>query len=301
MKCAKCKQAAVFLSPTLCKKHFLVYVEKKVAATIKKYKLVTKKDKVVVAVSGGKDSLTILYLLRKYTKNIVALCIDEGIAGYRATTIEDMKRFCEKYDVQYHIVSYKEEVKYSLDEMKVLLKEKPCTICGAFRRYFLNKKARELGATKLVTGHNMDDESQAIVMNLLRHQPDILPRLGPMTGAIKDSKFIPRVKPLYFLSEKEIAAYALLQDFGIHFTECPNVVHAYRAGVGDLLNTMEKQYPGTKERVVKQFVAQLPKIRKKFMHEEKVEHCQSCGEPSAGSVCKACQLLVKIKETGKVA
>ena len=291
MKCTTCKQIAVFLNPTLCKKHFIRYVEKKVANTIKKYNLITKKDNVVVAVSGGKDSLSVLYLLQKYTKNIIALCIDEGIVGYRATTIEDMKTFCEKHDIRYVIVSYKEEVKYSLDEMKVLLKEKPCTICGAFRRYFLNKKARELGATKLVTGHNMDDESQAIVMNLLRHQPDILPRLGPITGALKDRYFIPRVKPLYFLSEKEIAAYALLQEFGIHFTECPNVVHAYRAGVGDLLNNMEKQYPGVKEHIVKQFVEKLPKIRKKFMHEEEVAHCESCGEPAAGRVCKACQLL----------
>lgn len=299
MKCTKCSKNAVFLEPTFCKKHFLGYVEKKVYATIKKWKLLSPKDKIVVAVSGGKDSLTILYLLRKYMKNpkkLIALCIDEGIEGYRPSTIEDMVRFCTKWNIPYHIVLYKDEFGQSLDVMKTLLKEKPCTICGAFRRYLLNKKARELGATKLVTGHNLDDESQAILMNLAKHQLEILPRLGPATGVVRDKQFIPRVKPLYFLTEKEIAAYAFLQDFGIRFIECPNAVEAYRGEIGAVLNEMEKVYPGAKQRIIKQFVRKLPEIKKKFQQQEAVQHCQNCQEPCTGNVCKACQLLEKLEK-----
>lgn len=296
MKCIKCKHAAVFINPTYCKNHFLNYVEKKADATIKKYKLITKKDKVVVGVSGGKDSLTVLYLLKKYAKNIVALCIDEGIVGYRPTTIKDMKQFCEKYQIPYKIVSFEKEMGMSLDKMKVLLKEKPCTICGAFRRYLLNKKARELGATKLVTGHNMDDEAQAVLMNLMRHQTEILPRLGPITGVAKDEKFIPRVKPLYFLTEKEIAAYAYLQDFGIKYVECPNALHAYRAEVGNTLSALEKSFPGTKQRIIKQFVHALPRIRKKIKQRHPVQYCQSCQEPCVGQLCKSCQLLEQLQQ-----
>lgn len=299
MKCIRCTNVAVFITPTYCKKHFLQYVEKKADATIKKYQLITSQDKVVVGVSGGKDSLTVLYLLRKYAKNLIAICIDEGIEGYRPITIEDMKQFCEKYGIQYFLVSFENEMGMPLDKMKALLKENPCTICGAFRRYLLNKKAREHGATKLVTGHNLDDEAQAIVMNLLRHQTELLPRLGPITGAITDAKFIPRVKPLYFLTEKEIAAYAYLQNFGVNYVECPNALHAYRAVVGNMMCELELQFPGTKQRIIKQFVHALPMIRKKIKQKHSVKYCQNCQEPCVGMFCKACQLLEKLQQSRK--
>lgn len=292
MKCKKCNCQAVFLNPQLCRKHFLYYVEKKVDATITKYKLITKKDKIVVGVSGGKDSLSILYLLRKYTKNIVAVCIDEGIEGYRPETIKDMEAFCQKYKIQYVIVSFEKVFGKPLDVMKTFLKEKPCTICGTFRRYLLNKTARKLGATKLVTGHNLDDESQAILMNLFRHQLDILPRLGPVTGVNKEEQFIPRIKPLYFLAEKEIAAYAFLQDFGIKYVECPNALRAYRAEVGEVLHDVEALYPHAKQNLVEWFMK-----KKKVIPSLKVQiqHCQNCQEPSAGKYCKTCQLLMKLE------
>ncbi len=289
MRC--CTQPAVFSS--LCKKHFLASVEKKVHNTLKKYKLLSKKDKIIVGVSGGKDSLTILYLLRTWGYDVIALCIDEGIAGYRPRTIEDMKAFCVRFDVPYVVVSYQEEFGKTLDEMKLILKEKPCTICGAFRRYLLNKKARELGATKLVTGHNLDDEAQAVLMNLLKHQTALLPRLGPITGMVKDGAFIPRVKPLYFVTEKEIAAYAFLRGLGVRYVECPNALRAYRAKVGDTLNDLERLYPGAKKRLLERFVTHLPLLRKKI-HASALQHCKSCSEPCVGEYCKACLLLERM-------
>jgi tRNA-5-methyluridine54 2-sulfurtransferase len=292
MKCTKCVNKAIFISPTYCKNHFISYIENKIKSTIKKHKLIKKSDTIVVGVSGGKDSLTILYLLRKH-KNIIALCIDEGIANYRDTTIEDMKAFCTKHKITYKIVSYKKEFGLTLDEMLKKLNVKPCTICGALRRYLLNKTARELGATKMVTGHNMDDEAQAVLMNLFRHQIDILPRLGPITGMIKDKRFVPRIKPLYFLTEKETAAYSFLMDFGIKYTVCPNAAQAYRGEIGEFLNEMEKEYPGTKENILKQFVDSLPTLRKKTKPAS-IHACTQCNEPCMQDMCKACQYLVKL-------
>lgn len=297
MKCTRCSEKAVFLHPTLCKKHFCQHVEKKVDGTIKKWKLITKKDKIVVGVSGGKDSLTLLSLLQKHNKNLLALCIDEGIAGYREHTVRDMKKFCVQYSIPYKIISYKTEFGLTLDEMLAKLKEKPCTVCGTFRRYLLNKKAREFGATKLATGHNMDDEAQAVLMNVFRHQFDILPRLGPLTGVVQDSYFIPRIKPLYEVTEKETAAYAFLQGFSIQFTECPHSVHAYRGEVGEFLNNLEKEHRGTKKRVLRWFLKQLPALKKTGI-KAPVQHCVSCHEPCMQKICKACSYLIKLNIIG---
>lgn len=287
MKCTKCSKKAVY--GMYCKQHFCASVEARVAKVLKQY--VSKKDKVIVAVSGGKDSLTVLSLVSKYAKTI-ALCIDEGIAGYRDVTVNDMRSFCNQRDIEYVVVSFKDEFGFMLDDMAKKLKENPCTICGAFRRYILNKKARELGATLLVTGHNMDDESQAIMMNLMRHQVDLLPRLGPKTGVVKDDRFIPRVKPLYFVSEKEVAAYAFLNGFTVTYKECPYAVSAYRADVCDFLNSIELLYPKAKQKIINAFVKRLPVLKKKTVKD--VNYCRKCSEPCVGDICKACQLLEKL-------
>ncbi|HAB51479.1 MAG TPA: tRNA lysidine(34) synthetase TilS, partial [Ignavibacteriales bacterium] len=73
-----------------------------------------------------------------------------------------------------------------MDEMLKILKVKPCTICGIFRRYLLNKKSKELKLTKLATGHNLDDEAQSIMMNQMKNNMNASARLGPKTGISND-------------------------------------------------------------------------------------------------------------------
>ncbi|MFH1668554.1 MAG: tRNA 2-thiocytidine biosynthesis TtcA family protein, partial [Candidatus Woesearchaeota archaeon] len=248
MKCKICKEKAVFSDPALCKKHFISYYEKKVSDTIRKYKLINKTDKVCVATSGGKDSTSVLYLVQKFLKpkksQLQALLIDEGIEGYRDKTIDDLVRFCSVNKIQLKIISFKEAFGKTLDRILASqkIKLKPCTICGTLRRYLLNKHAR--GFDVIVTGHNLDDECQAVMMNLLRQQTEILSRLGPVTGIVKRKGFVQRVKPLYFCSEKETALYALLMGFEVSFNECPNIVNSYRADVREMINDYESQHHG---------------------------------------------------------
>src|SRR3989344_1431121 len=212
MSCKKCIESPVIKltnSPvSLCKSCFIKYFEKKVKKTISDYKLIDKNDHIVIAVSGGKDSTSLLYLIKKIVGErkdikITALAIDEGIHNYRDESLEFLKGFCKKLKVNLKIVSYKEEFGKSLDEILKTYKGIPCSICGVLRRYLLNKKAKELNATKLATGHNLDDESQSIVMNYFKNNTEVLARLGPITGVKRNPKFIPRIKPLYLLTEKE--------------------------------------------------------------------------------------------------
>lgn len=301
MKCKKCKDNAVLASPNYCQEHFMAYLETKVKKTITQFKLLTQNDKIVVAVSGGKDSLTLLYLLNKWYKRITALAIDEGIHGYREHTLVTLKQFCKQYKIPLHIVSYKKEFGKSLDDfLKQNPEMKPCTLCGAFRRYLLNKKARELGASKIATGHNLDDEAQVIVMNLLRASPSQSARLGPSSGIIKDKRFIPRVKPLYLCAEKEITIYSHLKNFGIQYGECPNIVKSMRYDVGNLLNEYEQEHKGTKLSIINTFLKELALLKKTFSTEQELGTCKHCGEPANTTICKTCLLLEQVEKNKSV-
>ena len=152
----------------LCRSHFIDYFENKVLKTIRQFELLDKEENLGVALSGGKDSLTVLHILNKLSQQnpkirVNAIAIDEGIAGYRDKTLETAKEFCEKNSIKLNIFSYKKEFGLTLDEMLEILDVKPCSICGIFRRYLLNKKSKALKLTKLVTGHNLDEDRKSVV------------------------------------------------------------------------------------------------------------------------------------------
>lgn len=284
----------------LCKEHFSEYFESKVFKTISQFNLIDKEENLGVALSGGKDSLTLLFILSKLAaKNpkikLHAICIDEGIEGYRNKTIITAKEFCKKNDVPLDIYSYEKEFKMSLDKMLKTLDIKPCTMCGIFRRYLLNKKSKELNFTKLATGHNLDDEAQSIVMNQFKNNLMASARLGPISGIKKNRAFVPRIKPLYLCSEKEVATYAFINGILDDFTECPNVVKSYRAQVRDMLNNFENNNLGTKNAIVNSFLEILPELKEKYKFGE-AGMCKECGEVASKDKCNACKLLDRLEK-----
>ena len=295
----------------LCKNHFIEYFEGKVFKTIRQFDLIGRKEHLGVALSGGKDSLTLLHLLSKLSKQnpkikLTAIAINEGIHGYRAKTLAAAGKFCEKNKVPLHIYSYEEEFGMPLDSMLKTLDVKPCTICGIFRRYLLNKKSRELGFTKLATGHNLDDEAQSIVMNQFKNNIEASARLGPKAG-IKDAgtasgtnsvgnkSFVPRIKPLYLCTEKEVTAYAFINNLLDSFNECPNVAESYRARVRDMLNNFENENPGTKYAIINSFLQALPGLKERFKN-GKANSCKECGEPASKDKCNACIFVEKLEK-----
>jgi uncharacterized protein (TIGR00269 family) len=290
MKCSKCREPGVFSNPYLCKKHFINKVENRILKTIRDYKLIGKADKVIVAASGGKDSTVCLHLLSKHY-NVRALAIDEGIPGYRDKTLTDLRAFCGSHSIPLTIVSAREECGTTLTQMVSRQDLKPCTLCGALRRHLLNLHARRMGATRLATGHNLDDEVQTIMMNMLRNQPLQSARLSPSTGVIRDPRFVQRVKPLYFCTEREIAAYAFLQGYKINYTECPHAHASYRALVRDQLNVLEHSHPSSKANIVRSFLKTLPSLKRKYAATGRLGECVRCAEPSQNEVCKFCQIM----------
>lgn len=301
--CRKCDIKPVIVLQNnragMCKSCFFKYFERKFNRTISQFKLIEPNEKIGVAVSGGKDSLSLLYLLDKIKDRkrfrMEALLIDEGIKGYRDKTIKDAKRFCKELGIKLTIVSYKDEFGCTLDQMLKKLNMKPCSVCGVFRRYLLNKYSVKLNFDKLATGHNLDDEVQTILMNQFRSNQEVSARLGPITGIKENKKFVRRIKPFYLITEKETATYSYLKNFNIPFCECPNNAHAYRIEVRNFINNFEQKYPGTKHSIINSFLNILPSLKEKYKNQEEIKYCRICGEPSSRNACQACELKSKLK------
>ncbi len=287
----------------LNKLEFIKYFEEKVFKTIRKFNLFELDDKIVVAVSGGKDSITVLYLVQKYLKkknlekNITALVIDEGINDYREHTIKFLKEFCKKLNVNLHIESYKNLYGKTLDNSVKILRDKnlnisPCNICGTFRRNSLNIVSRKLGATKVVTGHNLDDECQNVLLNIFKNNYKILARIGPNNGVVLDGKFIPRVKPLYLCTEKEVRLYTILKGFDVGFDECPYAKDSFRQNIGNMINKLEDKHRGVKHSIINFYLEIQDSLKEKYMKDEgkDVSYCSICGEPSQRDICNTCSL-----------
>lgn len=254
-----------------------------------------KKDKVIVAASGGKDSTVVLYLLKNLGYDVYALTIDNGIGKYSKGNLERIRNFCKANKIKLYETSLRKEFRYSLKKITDKVNVHSCMVCGVLRRYLLNRLARKIKATKVVTGHNLDDEAQSILMNLFRTSMKLSARLGPITGLIKDKRFIPRVKPLYFVSEDEIAEFSKKMKFDVLYSRCPFATDSFRNRIRNLLNGYEKKNPGTKKRVVENFLSDLNDLKKFYKPKTEMNYCKDCGEPSRQEICNSCRIIGMLK------
>jgi uncharacterized protein (TIGR00269 family) len=272
--------------------------EKTVKNTIKEYKLFTKKDNILVACSGGKDSTVALYLLNKWGYNVEGLIVDLEIGKYSQTNLDNTINFCKEHDIKLNVVSFREDFGYNKCKIEAILKSKgttlnSCSICGVLRRYMLNKKSREMGFDKIVTGHNLDDEAQAIMMNFLRNTMNLQSRLGPISGNIKDKRFIPRVKPLYFCLEDDIRKYSKSKGFVVLYDRCPCIVDSFRNKIRCIMNDLSNDSK-VKKTIVKNFIKMLPKLKKDKKNTKELLSCSNCDEPTTEKTCTTCKILERL-------
>jgi len=270
-------------------------LENKVKKVIMDYNLINEGDKVAVALSGGKDSVLTLHILDKllceneFDFELLAIAIDEGISGYREDGTESARNNASVLGVEYHEVSLESEMGFSLDEAAQFF-QTACVPCGVFRRYLLNRTAHQLGADKLATGHNLDDEVQSFLMSFARADVRRFAKFGPKQERIHP-KMVPRIKPLWLVPEKEVGMWAVMNEVDVHMAECPYAYQSLRSRLKNYLNHLEENRPGTKLNLLQFFQKNLQIEKKKV----KINECQICGEPSSASICKACEMQEFIK------
>lgn len=302
MKCRKCSsKASVNMRQhklALCKEHYLAWIPEQTGRFIKKYEMFTRAEKILVAVSGGKDSLALWDILVRLEYQVDGLYIGLGIDGETVYSSESQRlaqKFADENNLTLHVVDVEKEYGQPIPALADITRRgrgRPCSVCGLAKRHVMNRIARDLGYAVLATGHNLDDEAAVLFANTLRWSGDLLLRQGPVLP--ERPGLARKVKPLCRFYEREMTAYALLRGIEYIYEECPYAAGSTTTYYKELLNQLETERAGTKLA----FYVKFLEARKQGLF---VEHdharasltsCPNCGQPtSASGLCSFCRLL----------
>ncbi|MBN1167263.1 MAG: TIGR00269 family protein [Methanospirillaceae archaeon] len=294
--CSFCSRAAVILGSDektrLCQDHLLEDLLRRVNDTIQTNNLIQPGDHIAVALSGGKDSTALILLLSSILKSrtditVTAITIDEGITGYREETLQNAKNMVKILGINHYILSFAELFGKDLDHLLLGKTHRACTICGVLRRKALTVAARTIGATKIATGHNRDDEAQSVLMNVMR---------GDITRLVQDSRegspglFLPRIKPLSAIYEKELLIYLYVTGHYIELPECPYASTALRREIREIISLFRYKHPEACDGLI-DFRDKVRNCNLLTPDPNTIQHCRICKEPCNGDICQACLIL----------
>ena len=309
MNCGKCKTKAVINLPrhnaAFCKDCFTTFVHEQVARAIKSFKMFTPEDRLLVAVSGGKDSLALWHILLTLGYRADALYVNLGIGGYSEESHRKVQHYADTVAAAHgakllvHVVE--QEAGAGIRELATMLHRPTCSTCGTIKRYQFNRAAVEQDYDVMATGHNLDDEAARLLGNVLHWQEEYLDKQGPALPASVEG-FAKKVKPLCRLSEREIAAYAVVNRIDYIVEECPMAKGSKMILYKEVLNRLETESPGTKQRfywgfLEKQTKPDAPKQSMAEKDQRTLHPCQSCGQPTTADTCSYCKMMAKAKRT----
>ncbi len=307
MLCRKCKTKAVINLPqhnrAFCPPCFTDFLHTQVLRGIKAQHMFTKTERILVAVSGGKDSLALWQILLHLGYRVDALYVDLGIGTYSEQSREKVNRFthdvASRYDSTLHIHTVAEEEGAGIKDLATLLHRPTCSTCGTMKRYQFNRIAVQNEYDVMATGHNLDDEASRLLGNVLRWQTEYLDKQSPTLPASVDG-FARKVKPLYRLTEREIAAYAVINKIDYQVEECPMAKGSKMLLYKEILNRLETESPGTKQRFYWGFLEKQAAERQHAtdmidQDRERLHPCATCGQPTSAEICSYCKMMAKAK------
>ncbi|MCE4602629.1 MAG: TIGR00269 family protein [Desulfurococcales archaeon] len=298
-RCSVCGSPAVahirYQRRYLCERHLIEYVESKIRRSMSRYKMVRPGYRVLVPVSGGKDSATVLAVLSRLSREtgfeVIALHIDLGIGEYSVKSKEASMKAAGKLGVPLVIVSVKEITGYTIPELARKAKRPVCSVCGLVKRYLINLVAMEIDADAVALGHNADDLAVYSMKSFITQDLSNLPKLGPKTESIPGLA-VGRIRPLYEVYEKESYLYALLTGTPFLHEECPNVdFNSMENRLKVHINSLEEEKPGVKITMLRNMAKRIKDYPKPKLP---ISKCKHCGLLSSGDECSFCRLTRRI-------
>jgi tRNA-5-methyluridine54 2-sulfurtransferase len=298
MKCTVCRGPAVIdlrrHNANFCGEHFLKFCRDQVARAIDDHDMIAPGQRVLVAVSGGKDSLALWDLLLSLGYHVDGMTIGLGIGDYSETSTAASVAFAAERGLELTTVDLRGDYGYDIPTAAAVTRRVPCSSCGMSKRHLIDKAALDGGYDVVATGHNLDDEAAVLLGNVLRWQTEYLGRQVPV---LEERPGFPRkVKPLIRLSERETAAYCVVRGIDYVVDECPMAAGNRHLRYKDALNGIEAASPGTKHAFYFEFLA---KASDRFRPEataaqDGLTPCASCGSPTTGAVCAFCRLVDRV-------
>ncbi|MGH2596687.1 MAG: ATP-binding protein [Actinomycetota bacterium] len=295
MKCNRCGGPAVIEvrrhNAAYCKGCFIHVFQEQVKRAIKQQRMFAGGDRILVAISGGKDSLALWDVLLDLGYDATGLYLGLGIGSYSTRSGEVTKGFAADRGAELVVVDLERDYGYDIPTAGKKGSRSTCAVCGLSKRYVFNRAALEGGFDVIATGHNLDDEAATLLGNTLRWQTDFIARQAPALPA-KDG-MVKKVKPLFRLSELETAAYAFLRGIDYIVEECPLVAGNAQLRYKDAMNAIEADSPGTKAQF---FLGYLERGRPLFTRADDAElsPCERCGQPTTSKFCAFCRARAQI-------
>ena len=304
MRCRKCGEKAVINMRqhrlSLCKQHYLEWLPAQIQKTIKKYGMFSEHDRILVAVSGGKDSLALWDILWKLGFHTEGLYINLGINSeitYSNRSMKFAQEFANNRSLTLHIADIKKDHGESIPEISIRTRrgrDKPCSLCGLIKRHIMNRFALDGQYNVLATAHNLDDEAAILLANTLDWSLEFLARGKPVLSS--KPGFVKKVKPFFRTYEREAAAYAILRRIEYMRDECPFSTDSKQLYYKKYLNEWEETRPGTKLRFYLNYLKAISHGAFPGTQESAgqlaQQRCSQCGQPTnTGGLCAFCKLF----------
>lgn len=294
-KCRSCKEPAVIDLPrhnaNFCAEHLLQLCRRQMAKAIDDYSMFGTDDRLLVAVSGGKDSLALWDMLIEAGYDADGFYVGLGIGEYSDESGEYVRSFAAERGLTLLTVDLREEYGYDIPTAARATKRVPCSACGMSKRHLFDKAAKDGGYDAVVTGHNLDDEAAVLLGNVLHWDVGYLARQLPVLGA-RDG-FPRKAKPLVRLTERETAAWCLIRGIDYLVEECPIAAGNRHLHHKDVLNAIEKESPSTKSAFYLNFIENMAPLLsgQTATANGELSDCERCGAPTTGEVCAFCRLV----------
>lgn len=293
MKCTVCREPAIIdirrHNSNFCAEHFLRLCRDQTAKAIKDFGMLAPDERVLVAVSGGKDSLALWDILLELGYEADGLYIGLGIGEYSDASGEYARAFAESRGARLLQVDLRDEYGYDIPAGAKAARRAPCSACGLTKRHLFDKAAIDGGYDAVATGHNLDDEAAVLFGNVLHWHTEYLARQAPVLPA--RNGFPRKIKPLVRLGEREMAAYCVVRGIDYIVEECPMAAGNRHLRYKDALNDIEAASPGAKFDFFHGFLARAAHNFQVDEHETALGTCTRCGAPASTDVCAFCRLV----------